>query len=224
VFLETGGNPFLAVTLLRGLDAAASLREEVLQWPSPGATTNDPLPISVPSLARRAIVARVVVLDAESRRVLQAASIGALGIDLELVTTLTGLPRATVEDRLSLLERQCLVAFDGARYAFAAPLIAQVVSAEWLLPGDRHSLRQRASEVLATRGDLESRLLRAELLSETLPGRPSFEEAVGVARDALAAGMPRSARRAIGAAARSLSSDDEPGRKTLAELRAQLPA
>jgi DNA-binding SARP family transcriptional activator len=221
VFLETGGNPFLAVTLLRGLDDASALRVEVLQWPPPGATTGSPLPISVPSLARRAIVARVVQLDDDTRQVVRTASIGGLAIDPELVTTLSGLSRAAVDEKLAALERHGLVVFEATRYVFAAPLIAQVVSAEWLLPGERHALRQRAAEELAGRADLESRLLRIELLSEILPGSTSFDEAVQVAADAVVANMPRSARRAISAAARSVLPNDEPRRRKLEALQAQ---
>ncbi len=137
VFFETGGNPFLVSTLLRALADASSLRAEVLAWPPHGETDESPLPISVPQLARRAITASVARLDEQTRRVLQAATIGAVAIDVGLVAALTGLPRAAVEDALAALERARLVTFEGHRYAVAAPLIAQVVLAEWLLPGER---------------------------------------------------------------------------------------
>ena len=152
IFFETHGNPFLIVTLLRALANASVLREEALAWPPPGGTTESPLPISVPNLVRRAISARVAELDPQSRSILQAASIGPPIIDLELVAGLTGLPLAKVEDGLALLERRRFMACDGDRYAVIAPLVADVVANEWLVPGERRNLRARAIEVLKLRG------------------------------------------------------------------------
>src|SRR5439155_1366252 len=149
IYFETHGNAFLIVTLLRALTTASSLRDEALAWPPPGGTTASPLPISVPNLARRAISTWVAELDPVSRAVLQAASIGPSPIDLDLVATLTKLPRARVEDILAQLERRRLVACDGERFAIIAPLVADVVVNEWLVPGERRNLRTRASEALA---------------------------------------------------------------------------
>ena len=151
IYFETHGNAFLIVTLLRALTTASSLRDEALAWPPPGGTTASPLPISVPNLARRAISTWVAELDPVSRAVLQAASIGPSPIDLDLVATLTKLPRARVEDILAQLERRRLVACDGERFAIIAPLVADVVVNEWLVPGERRNLRTRASEALAAR-------------------------------------------------------------------------
>src|SRR6267143_2059478 len=144
VFFETSGNPFLVTTLLRGLADASLLRAEVLAWPPSGGTDGTPLPISVPLMVRRTITTRIAKLDAVTRRVLQAASIGSAAIDVDLVAALTELPRAAVEDALTTLERARLVVFVGDRHAIAAPLIAQAVVAEWLLPGERRILRERA--------------------------------------------------------------------------------
>ena len=163
IYFETRGNPFLIVTLLRALVTASTLREEALAWPPPGGTGDSPLPISVPNLARRAISTWVAELDPEPRAVLQAASIGPSPIDLDLVATLTDLSRARVEDILARLERRRLVACDGARFAIIAPLVAEVVVHEWLLPGERRNLRARALEALASRTDLESRRVSENL-------------------------------------------------------------
>ncbi len=224
VYFETGGNPFLLVTLLRALETASALREDVLSWPQPGMTIESPLPISMPNLARRAIVARVAELDEESRQVLRSASIGGSGIDLDLVSALTGLARTRVEDRLALLERHRLVTCDGVRYVFVAPLVAQVVRGECLPPGQRRNLQQRAIAVLAPRTDLESRLLRAELLAKTETGRVAYEAAVAAATSAISAGKIRSARRALRIAERTVPADDERARRALEQLRAALPS
>ena len=220
VFFETGGNPFLATTLLRGLADASALRAEVLAWPPPGDTDASPLPISVPQMARRAITARIAKLDEPSRRVLQAASIGSTAIDVDLVAALTEQSRGAVENALGILERARLVAFVGERYAVAAPLVAQVVVAEWLLPGERRVLRERAIAALAPRSDIEARVLRVQLAAAMAPGAAAFDAAMEVAHAALAANTRRTVHQAIGAAARALPPDDEPRRLALAELQA----
>lgn len=224
VFFETSGNPFLIVTMLRGLAKTSILREDALAWPRPGVTIEEPLPMSVPSLARRAVMARLAELDEASLQVLRAASIGALAVDLELIAALTGLARERIEDRLAVLERHGLLAFDGERYLFAAPLIAQVVRGERLLAGERRTLRARAVAALASRHDLESRLLRAELMARTGPAAVAFAEALAAAQAALAESAPRAARRALAAAERVLELGDEQGRRAIDELRARVPA
>ena len=223
VFFETSGNPFLIVTMLQGLEKAAILRAEALTWPRPGVTIEQPLPMSVPSLARRAVMARLAELDQASLQVLRAASIGALAVDPELIAALTGLAPERIEQLLAVLERHGLLGFDGERFRFAAPLIAEVVRGERLLPGERRALRARAAAALASRPDLESRLLRAELMVRTGPAAAAFAEAVAAAQAALAESAPRAARRALGVAERTLQPDDETGRRALAELRVRMP-
>lgn len=224
VFFETSGNPFLVTTLLRSLADASAFRAEALAWPPPGGTDESPLPISVPQLARRAITARVARLDQSVQKVLQAAAIGAVAIDVELVAALTGLPPAAVEDALATLERARLVTFESGRYTIAAPLIAQVVLTEWLLPGERHILRHHAVSALTSRSDLQSRLLRVQLLTLDQPGAPAFDEAIAVAKVALDAGTRRTAQQALAAAARAVPSDDATRQRVLATLQAALPS
>jgi len=224
VFFETSGNAFLVTTLLRALADASPFRAEVLSWPPPGGTDDSPLPISVPQLARRAMTARIASLDQPTQRVLQAASIGAAAIDVELVAALTGLPRAAVEDALAVLERARLVTYEGDRYTIAAPLIAQVVLAEWLLPGERHILRDHAITALNSRSDVQSRLLRVQLMALDRAGAPAFDEAIALAKAALAAGTRRTASQALAAATRAVPTDDAPRRQLLAALQAALPS
>jgi DNA-binding SARP family transcriptional activator len=219
---EAGGNPFFAITLLEGLRRLSTLRPDFVGWPRPQATLDAPLPFSVPNLVRLAIMARVAELDAESQRVLSAASIGGLALDLDLIAALTALSRSGVEDRLTASERSHLLAFDGERYAFVAPLIAEVVRTECLTPGQRKALRVRAVGALAGRPDLEGRILRAELSAAAEPGQAAFDEAVVLVRAALAAGTTRTARRALAAAERASAPDAELQRPVLDALRAQI--
>jgi len=222
IAFETAGNALFAVTLLRALDDSASLRKDVLAWPLAGTTLDSPLPISVPALVRLAVTARVTRLDPTSQRVLAVASVLGLALDLALIAELTGRPRAGIDDLLPPMERANLLAFDGERYAFAAPLIAQVVRGEFLTPGEQRTLRQRAVGLLAPRGDLESRVLRAELRARVDPGAAGFEEAAAVADEAHAAGARRSASRALAAAERAIGSGDAATTSELARLRSRL--
>src|SRR5207247_999959 len=112
---ETGGSPFLAVSLLRGLDRIVQLRPDALAWPPPEATFDSPLPLSVPSLARAALVGRIAQLDVDARRVAAVASVLGVGLDLELIAQLVDRPPEWVEERLSQLERASVITFDGAR-------------------------------------------------------------------------------------------------------------
>lgn len=224
VYFETSGNPFLVSTLLRALADASPFRTEVLAWPPPGGTEDSPLPISVPHLARRAITARIARLDQAAQHVLQAAAIGGAAIDLDLVTALTGLPRSAVDDALAVLERARLVRFEGDRYSIAAPLIAQVVVTEWLLPGERHVLRDHAISALTSRNDLPSRLLRVQLMALDRPGAPAFDAAIDLARSAVAAGTRRTARQALAAAAHAMPAGDASRQDVLAALQAALPS
>jgi DNA-binding SARP family transcriptional activator len=219
---DTGGNPFYAVTLLRGLQRLSTLRQDLVVWPRPQATFDTPLPFSIPDLVRTAIAARIAELAGEDRRVLSVASIGALALDLDLVATLTELPRSRVEECLAASERRDLVAFNGERYAFVAPLVAEVVRRECLTAGQRTSLRRRAVDLLASRQDIEALVLRVELMAHSDPGAAAFEEAVAVARVALAAGAARTARRALAAAERAAGREVEAHRPVLEALRAQL--
>jgi DNA-binding SARP family transcriptional activator len=202
VAFETGGIPFLAVTLLQALQRASTMRADVLMWPRPGQTIDGPLPISVPDLVRMAVVARVSQLDPRDLQLLRTASIGGRSFDIELLAGMCDLAPQALQEALERIERAGLATFDGSRYAFAAPLVAEVVRRECLTPGQRSSLLRRAAEALATRDDMEARVLRIEMLAEAAPGREVLGLAFSVAEEALAAGAARSARRALTAAER----------------------
>jgi hypothetical protein len=224
IAFETAGNVFLAATLLRGLGECAVLRQDGLSWPVPDATLDSPLPISVPSLARLAITARVTQLDDACQRILATGSLIGLAIDPELIANLTGIPQSRVEDLLPTLERMGFLVFDGERYSFAAPLVAQVIRAEFLTPGQQRTLRQRAVGLLASRTDLESRLLRTELQARVEPGKEVLNQAVAIAREAIASGARRTATRALAAAQRAIGTGHAAGAVELDKLRAELQA
>ena len=220
--VEAGGSPFFAVTLLHKLDRTSTLRDDLLKWPSADTTFDTPLPFSAPDLARMAIVARVGELDDNSKQVLKIASVGGVGVDVDLVATLAGLSMDQVEASLDQLERHRFLRYDGVRYAFAAHLVAQVIRGELLTRGQRHRLRSRAVDVLAERVDLNSQLLRAELLSALGPSDEAFTQAIDAAKAAIAAGADRAARRALATAEQLAAEGSETRRSELDEVRLNL--
>jgi len=169
-------------------------------WPPAGGTFDTPLPFSVPSLVRHAITLLVGEMEREERAILGAASVCGQAIDIDLVAQVAERSVADVERALPVFERASLVTFDGRRYAFAAPLIAEVVRNEDLTAGERRRLERRAGEALAARSDLESRVRRAELLAHAAPDQAAYQLALDAARDAKGAGAERMQRRAMAAA------------------------
>ncbi|MFQ5551828.1 MAG: hypothetical protein ACE5FJ_11395, partial [Gemmatimonadales bacterium] len=200
---ETGGSPFLAVELLRGLEKAESLRDDASMWPIPNQTLESPLPFSIPALVRRAITARIVDLESNARSVLCAASIGGQVLDIDLIASITGLDEAVVERGAEHLERHHFVDFDGDRYVFSAPVMADVVSHECMTRGEKRRLTKEAIVALNGRSDLDSVVLRAELRAAVDPGREAVEDAIEVARQGIELGSPRAAKRALAAAQRA---------------------
>jgi len=72
---ESGGNPLLAVTLLRDLGASAPERRGPVEWPRAGATYDSTLPVQISAVVRSAITGRVARLDEDALAVLRAASV-----------------------------------------------------------------------------------------------------------------------------------------------------
>jgi DNA-binding SARP family transcriptional activator len=202
VSFESGGNPLLVVTLLQALARESTMREDVLTWPPPGETNDSPLPISVPDLVRSAVVVRVSELQPGDVQLLRAASVAGVGLDLGVLSVTSGLTSQAMEESLARLEHSGLVICDGRRYAFAAPLIADVVRHVCLTPGQRRALRLQTAEALVGRPEVEARVLRLELLAETAPHAHVLAEALSTAEDAIAASAARSARRALAVAER----------------------
>ena len=222
ITFEAGGNPLYAVTLLRGLDRTTTLKEDLVSWPPQAATMEGALPFTMPQLANMAVVARVAELDEESQAVLKAASITGVALDLPLIAALAESPLERVEEVLDLLEQRRLVVYDGTRYTFSAALIPQVIRGECITSGQRRRLRKRAIEALQARGDLESRVLLAELRAKVEPDDAAFGDAVEIARTAHEDGSLRTAQRALAAAARMAAKGDPARREVVAGLRTSL--
>jgi DNA-binding SARP family transcriptional activator len=203
---ESGGNPFLAVTLLRDIGHAAPLHDEPAAWPPSGATYDATLPVNIPAAVRNAVAARVAKLDEDATAVLRAASVAGEMLDVPLLAEVSGIPGPRVDAAVDRLERERFVVFDGSRYAFAGHLLAAVVESESMQPGGRRRLRERYIAALVGRDDIDSQLLRARLLvAERNP--EAFATACRVAERALAAGAKRTVASALHAAQRAAGGD-----------------
>jgi hypothetical protein len=190
---ETGGSPLFAVTLLGALAKAPRWRDE---WPPAGYTDIVRSPVSVPRPLDWAVRLRIRELSDADIAILRTAAVGTAGLDLDLMAALCGKPLADVEAILPSLERRHLVRYDGTRYVFVAPLIADVVRTECITHGDLKRLERRALELLALRDDLEGRALRCELLARAQPDAAALDYIVATIRAARDHGAQRLARRA----------------------------
>lgn len=197
---ESGGNPFLAVTLLRDLGRAAA-GGDGSDWPPAGGTYDSTLPIRIPAVVRSAIAGRVARLDADSVAVLRAASVATEIMDSRLVADVSGLPLERVDAALDRLETERFVVFEGGRYAFNGRLLPKVIESECTQPGGRRRIRDRYITVLATREDLDAQFLRARLLALERRG-DAVNALMTVAERALKVGAKRTAHSALRTAER----------------------
>ncbi len=205
---ESGGNPFLAVTLLRDLSEAAPQLKDLQRWPPPGSTYDSSLPIAISAVVRNAIVARAIALDEDGLAVLRAASVSGEVPDLSLMAEVLGLQSARVEAALDRLERERFVVFERERYSFNGRLLPAVIESECIQAGGRRRLRERYILALASRDDIDSQLVRARLLV-ALRAPEAFDAARRVAEQALALGAQRTAATAIRTAERAAEADPE---------------
>ena len=203
---ESGGNPLLAVTLLRDLGDSAPERRGAVEWPRPGATYDSTLPVQISAVVRSAITARVARLDEDALAAVRAASVGGEVLDSALIAEVLELPPARIDAALDRLERERFIVFDGDRYSFNGQLMRAVVEIECIQAGGRRRLRERHIALLATRDDIDSQLLRARLLvAERHPN--GFEAARLVAERAWTLGAKRTAAAAVRLAERAAGDD-----------------
>ncbi len=216
---ESGGNPLLAVTLLRDLSDSVAERRGPVEWPRPGATYDSTLPVQVSAVVRGAITARVARLDEDTLAVLRTASVGGEVVDPSLIAEVLDLPHARIDAALDRLERERFVVFDRDRYSFNGQLVRAVVESECIQAGGRRRLRERHISALASRDDVDSQLLRARLLvAERHPD--GFEAARSVAERGAALGAKRTTAAALRLAERA-AGDDAARLASLEALRQQ---
>ena len=195
---ETSGNPFLVVTLLRGLAEVAELRERAVEWPVPSETLQGPLPRGVPQLIQSSVLAQVTRVEPASREILAVAATLGAQVDVPLLAAVTGLSEAELSQRLAVPERLQLIVATEKGYGFPGVIIATVLEHVGLTSGRRREVRRRAAELLALRSDSSSRLARLELLAQLVPADTIAAEAIELGEALLDQGDRHGARRAVG--------------------------
>ncbi len=195
---DTSGNPFLVVTLLRGLADIAELREHAVEWPVPSATLHAPLPGGVPQLIQSALFAQLGRLDRASREIVAIAATLGIDVDVPLLAEVTGLSAAELAERLAAAERLQLIVATAQGYGFPAAIVPAVLKQVGLTAGRRRELRLRAAELLARRGDSSSRLMRLELLAQSISPEALAAEAIELGEALLVQGNRHGARRIVG--------------------------
>ena len=208
VLHESGGNPFLAVTLLRDLGQTASQREGLLEWPDAGSTYEAALPITLPGVVRSVLVARVMKLDPDSLAVLRVASVAGGILEPSVIADVSGLGGERVDAAFDRLERERFLVLEGERYAFNGRLLPAVIERECMQAGGRRRLRQQYISALEGRDDINLQLVRARLMA--LERHPdAFQAALCVAERAAALGAARTADAAGRIAEQTAGSDPQ---------------
>ncbi|MCI4350775.1 MAG: AAA family ATPase [Thermoplasmata archaeon] len=155
VWRRSGGNPFFAVEILRSLDDSTDLAAE---W-EPGDTAAEAR-LRIPAGIRGVISQRLDRLDDPTRRALRVASLLGLEFSFELLEAVSKLEEEPLLTSLEQALRLRLIAVarstpGGATYAFAHPLIQEVLAGE--VGPDRsrrvHLRAARALEAKAHDGD-----------------------------------------------------------------------
>jgi DNA-binding SARP family transcriptional activator len=193
---DTSGNPFLAVTLLRGLGEAAELRERAVQWPEASETLDAPLPRGVPQLIQSAVLAQVARLERAGGELLAIAATLGTRVEAGMLAALTGLSEQELAERLAVAERLQLIVATDDGYGFPGAVVASVLEHVGMTRGRRRELRRRAVEYLGSRTDPASRLWRLELLAR-LGEQALAAEAIQLGETLLDQGDRHAARRAM---------------------------
>ena len=210
VVAETSGIPFVAVTLLRGLAKSEVIRKDMLAWPPPERTDDASWPFSIPSLLKHAVEVQLTELGREEQSILAAATICDGPLDPQLIAHIAERSIREVERALAAAEEHRVIRFADGRYSFVAPLMAEVVRATCLPSGERRRLERRTCDLLESRVDLASRVLRIALMARLEPSASVVADALSMAREGSAAGMRAAARRALAAAERALGAAPDP--------------
>lgn len=219
---ETSGNPFLAVTLLRGLADVGELQERAAQWPVPSETMDAPLPAGIPQLIQSAVIAQVARLEPPSREILTTIACLGTRVDGPLLAAITGLSQLELAERLTLPERLQLITATEDGYAFPGAVLASVVGHIGITSGRRREIRRRAAELLTLRTDSASRLWRIELLSRLGQRDTLAAEAIELGTRLLDQGDRHGARRAARLVEGPAEAIPEPSRAAWLALRNRL--
>jgi serine/threonine-protein kinase len=141
---RTGGNPKLAVALLRGLRHAGALQRVDDAWLFRPERVQPGLPADATAVLERGVVG----LPAAPGRLLVTAAVHGSEFDAAIVAAVAGSPAAAVEQSLHEIARERgVVRGDGAVWRFVPPLLAEALC-ERLAPATRAEMHRRFAAAL----------------------------------------------------------------------------
>jgi DNA-binding SARP family transcriptional activator len=139
---DSAGQPALVGELLSAV--AAGLPPDTGSWPAPSRTLDATFPADQPDAITAAVRVNFGCLSAPDREVLAALAVLGPRVDPALLELGTGRARSDLSTSLDRLEAQCWLESDARGYAFLARVVRNVIDRDFVTPGARRRLRQRA--------------------------------------------------------------------------------
>jgi DNA-binding SARP family transcriptional activator len=139
---DSAGQPALVGELLSAI--AAGLPPDTGSWPAPSRTLDATFPADQPDAITAAVRVNFGCLSAADREVLAAVAVLGPRVDPTLLEKGTGRAQADLTATLDRLEAQHWLESDARGYAFLARVVRDVIDRDFVTPGARRRLRQRA--------------------------------------------------------------------------------
>jgi DNA-binding SARP family transcriptional activator len=139
---DSAGQPALVGELLSAI--VAGLPADTGSWPAPSRTLDATFPADQPDAITAAVRVNFGCLSALDREVLAALAVLGPRVDPALLERGTGRPQGDLASALDRLEAQCWLESDARGYAFLARAVRNVIDRDFITPGARRRLRQRA--------------------------------------------------------------------------------
>ena len=139
---DSAGQPALVGELLSAI--AAGLPADTGSWPAPSRTLDATFPADQPDAITAAVRVNFGCLSALDREVLAALAVLGPRVDPALLERGTGRSLGDLGSALDRLEAQCWLESDARGYAFLAGAVRNVIDRDFVTPGARRRVRQRA--------------------------------------------------------------------------------
>jgi predicted ATPase len=144
VATDSAGVPFLAVEVLRAVAHGLDLGSVSGTWPEPFRTLDQTLPGDLPDTVVAALRVTFRLLTARAQSVLAAMSVIGDQMELDMLSSGTGLPPGEIEAALDELESHQWLTADARGYAFTARMSREVISRDMVTAGQRRRILETA--------------------------------------------------------------------------------
>lgn len=144
IYLETGGNPFFIIELLKALIEGGALCIEGGRWRTPSGKA---IEAHIPRTVRELISARLRRLSQRGRELLGLVAISSQELDLEVLAHVNGLEEGDLVEAIAELTRAHFLEEREGGYRFSHELVRQAVY-DSLGPLKRRRLHLRLGEAL----------------------------------------------------------------------------